>query len=433
MTHPIHTLAEFSRLARQSFFDAIRLLSGDYYPDFVTALKYAPSEVKAAFYSGLAKSGLYYWEELTKEAPEASPEDIQTAESTVANVVAEIAALVPEIEANPAPMQTFPESERQLLTAVLSGMRGCDPTDKTALAAFGQKNFFRYLVDWEQAYQALITKGLLVENGGQYTLTTPGIVYANLIQREHPLWLYFYNEMYLRAEESPTHAAYCARLYGENLCQQGQMDMNQLNALLDILDLDENSRVLELGCGTGYITEHIAGKTGAHMTGIDVAYEAIARALSRTAKQRDHLDFLVGNMNTIQFPADSFDAIIAIDSIHIGYDLKEILRRMKLYLKPGGQMAIFWETWLPKDSPAETFLPENTRLGVALAELNLDYEAHDFTAENYHFWERAIATLDELKAQFDAEDNQILYEANARETNRYHTRKGCRYLYHVTV
>jgi ubiquinone/menaquinone biosynthesis C-methylase UbiE len=211
------------------------------------------------------------------------------------------------------------------------------------------------------------------------------------------------------------------------------MDMEQFHALLDILKLNEDSRVLELGCGTGYITEYIARKTSAHMTGIDVAYEAIAHALARTAKQRDQVDFLVGNMNTIQFPANSFDTIIAIDSIHIGYDLKEILRRMKLYLKPGGQMAIFWETWLPKDSPAETFLPENTRLGAALTELNLDFEAHDFTAENNRFWERAIATLNDLKAQFDTENNQMLYEANARETNRYLTRKGCRYLYHVKI
>jgi cyclopropane fatty-acyl-phospholipid synthase-like methyltransferase len=433
MAHPVDTLADFNRLARQSFFDAIRLLPGDYYPDFVTTLKYAPDDTKVAFYRGLAKSGIYYWEELTKEAPDSPPEAIQASQDTVAGVVAEIATLVPGIDTNPAPLQDLSEGERQVLIAVLSGMRGRDPTDAAALEIFGRKNFFRYLVDWENAFGALVEKGLLKSTGGQYALTTPGIVYANLIQREHPLWLYFYNELYLRAEESPTHAEMCTRLYGQNLCQQGQMDMDQLHALLDILNLSADSRVLELGCGTGHITEYIAGQTGAHISGIDVAYEAIAHALARTAKQRGRLDFLVVNMNTIQFPVDSFDAIIAIDSIHIGFDLKEILRRMKLYLKPGGQMAIFWETWLPKNSPSETFLPENSRLGVALTELRLQYQAHDFTTENNRFWERAITTLDELKSQFDAEGNQILYEANARETNRYHTRKGCRYLYHVKV
>ena len=80
------------------------------------------------------------------------------------------------------------------------------------------------------------------------------------------------------------------------------MDVEQLNKLLEILSLNESSRVLDLGCGIGSVTEYISDVTGAHITGVDFAEDAIIRARSRTRAKRNRLTYEVGDMNDLRFP-----------------------------------------------------------------------------------------------------------------------------------
>ncbi|MBN1963773.1 MAG: class I SAM-dependent methyltransferase, partial [Anaerolineae bacterium] len=55
------------------------------------------------------------------------------------------------------------------------------------------------------------------------------------------------------------------------------------------------SRVLDLGCGTGQITEAISDATGARVHGIDLEPAAIALALARAEAKRDRLTFSYQN------------------------------------------------------------------------------------------------------------------------------------------
>lgn len=79
--------------------------------------------------------------------------------------------------------------------------------------------------------------------------------------------------------------------------------------LLDMLDV-EDSRILEIGCGTGRMTKLYADGAR-HVVGIDVGVDDLKEA---TATLPDHLtqtvDFMAGSAIVMPFAASSFDHVV---------------------------------------------------------------------------------------------------------------------------
>lgn len=95
-------------------------------------------------------------------------------------------------------------------------------------------------------------------------------------------------------------------------------------------------RVLEVGCGTGYLTMELA-KTGALVTAIDISTDLLAMARSNVNDPR--VSFVAGNAYSTEFPDRSFDIIVGSGVLHhleMGKALGEFYR----ILKDGG--AIFF-------------------------------------------------------------------------------------------
>lgn len=252
-----------------------------------------------------------------------------------------------------------------------------------------------------------------------------------------PKWKW-YQEFYQAAQSSQTHAVYCERLYGKNLCQQGFMSMQDLNKLLEVTCLDEKSQVLDMGCGNGMISEYISDQTGARMTGIDYIPEAIEQAQTRTQAKRERLSFQVMNWDHLDFPEATFDAILSIDSMYAPNNLPETIRQMKAVLKPGGQMAIFYSHALFKeeDCQPERLLPDATPLAEGLKKHALKFQTWDFTHQDYLHALRKKKIAHRLKEKFEAEGNNFLYEIRVAEAEgvrkAIHSGKHVRYLYRVT-
>jgi ubiquinone/menaquinone biosynthesis C-methylase UbiE len=100
------------------------------------------------------------------------------------------------------------------------------------------------------------------------------------------------------------------------------------------LGLLRSGEALDLGCGTGrHATANLAA-AGLQVTGVDVSARSIAVARREVPTAR----FLVGDMATIAFPAESFDLVTAFYSIiHLPRDEHgRLLRRIARWLRPGG-------------------------------------------------------------------------------------------------
>lgn len=104
-------------------------------------------------------------------------------------------------------------------------------------------------------------------------------------------------------------------------------------------------RVLDIGCGSGWLSLELA-RAGLDVVGFDVSPDRIAIAknfLRRNSYKKGFgkVRYLVGDINEIDFPANSFDAIVAWDVLHHFPYLDEVLAKCDLWLKDGGRFVTY--------------------------------------------------------------------------------------------
>ncbi len=176
------------------------------------------------------------------------------------------------------------EAEIQVVATIYSAETEKTPVDKASLDEIG-KRYLDYLEDWSGAYSSLSDKGLIAGGEEGYHLTKTGrpLGLRYLEERPDNYW-YYYRDFYDRAQASKAHSQFCESVYGLDLCQEGQMDMDAVHDLLDRLNLKKGQHVLDLGCGVGGISEYISDQTGAVVTGLDYSSTAITVARARTEK-----------------------------------------------------------------------------------------------------------------------------------------------------
>jgi cyclopropane fatty-acyl-phospholipid synthase-like methyltransferase len=224
---------------------------------------------------------------------------------------------------------------------------------------------------------------------------------------------------YLRSERSPVFAKYCELVYGKALNQYGTADVDQLELLLRLLGLTPDSRVLDAGCGTGQTTRYLAERSGAAFLGIDKSERAIGRAVESGDSLR--VVFQVADMDALELPTQSFDAVVAIESLYFPKDLTSTVAQFRALLRPGGQMGLFFTSF--GDSNLEKALQDN----------HLAFEAHDLTEADRKFWERSKRVAEEMRAEFAAEGNEDLLHLGETDAVLGMIEKGGhrRALYHV--
>lgn len=95
---------------------------------------------------------------------------------------------------------------------------------------------------------------------------------------------------------------------------------------------------LDLGCGTGRHATADLVSAGFRVTGLDVS----ARSIEVARREVPAARFLVGDMATIAFPAETFDLVTAFYSIiHLPReDHGRLLRRVARWLRPGGGLIV---------------------------------------------------------------------------------------------
>jgi len=264
------------------------------------------------------------------------------------------------------------------------------------------------------AIKNLSEKGLLLEEDGIYSISEEAKTMAVKIIKEHKEKRF--SEILVKFERSEVYGSYCERLYGRNLSQLNMTPMDQLDKLLEILNLDKNSHVLDLACGVGKITEYISDTTNAKVTGVDFAAPAIQRAQKRNKDKIDHINFVVGDMNNLQFEEKSFDAIIAIDTVDFAQDLEEMIGKLKEITKNGGQMGIFYSEMSKSEEYKENLKADNTKLAKVLKKHSLNYQVYDYTEEEKSFWKKSLQLAEEMKDEFENAGKINTYESRVLES-----------------
>jgi len=243
----------------------------------------------------------------------------------------------------------------------------------------------------------------------------------------------FYNNFYDRAEKSHAHAIFCERVYGINLCQHGMADDHQISLMLAELELDNESNVLDLGCGPGLISGYIQRKLNCRLVGLDISPVAIQRAVNRFGSRNQDLQFFTGNMATYDFNSELFDAILLIDTHYFIEDFPALIPTLLDRLKEKGKIAIFSDEGKGIEGLDESNTqPHETVIGQYLIAHEIRFKGIRLYEENQAHWIKKKQVLLELKDEFEEENNQFIYNNRLSECNDHDRTLDGRYLYIVS-
>ena len=137
--------------------------------------------------------------------------------------------------------------------------------------------------------------------------------------------------------------------------------------------IQPEDRVLECACGTGLLTEVIAGKCKA-MTATDFAPKMLKRAKKNCAAF-GNITFRPADITALDWPDGAFDKVVAGNVIHLLDEPMKALGELNRVCRDGGQLII--PTYMNKDRKGKT-----SNFASAVGKAGADFK-RQFTVDSY--------------------------------------------------
>ena len=112
------------------------------------------------------------------------------------------------------------------------------------------------------------------------------------------------------------------------------------------IDLHNVNRVLDIGCGVGFVARYLNDRYEMDVIGVDVDPEQIGFA-KEYSKESEGLHFQVADATQLPFEDDQFDMVLSFMVIHHVGDWRGVLAEVDRVLKPRGAY-ILYEITFPR-------------------------------------------------------------------------------------
>jgi ubiquinone/menaquinone biosynthesis C-methylase UbiE len=149
--------------------------------------------------------------------------------------------------------------------------------------------------------------------------------------------------------------------------------------VIDLLGIQPNDRILEVGFGPGVGIELLARSvSGGYVAGVDPSEEMVEQAKARNVKaiEGGRIDLRYGSVESLPFEGSTFDKALAVNSMQVWPDAVAGLRDMRRVMKPGGRIAL---GFTPYSGQSKNGLPEML-IAAAFTEVHIVETALGFCA-----------------------------------------------------
>jgi len=102
-------------------------------------------------------------------------------------------------------------------------------------------------------------------------------------------------------------------------------------------DQAAGKRVLDIGCGNGYVLWHYA-RHGAHVHGVDITETALRLSRRRFELGEHKAEFRLTDGNSLPYPDHHFDIVCSMGVLHHVANPRPMADEMFRVLKPGGRL-----------------------------------------------------------------------------------------------
>jgi len=116
-------------------------------------------------------------------------------------------------------------------------------------------------------------------------------------------------------------------------------------AVLDLLELVGGERVLDVGCGSGRVTEQLLDRhAGISVVALDVAPSMLVEARARLARFGARVDYLEADLARPLPPGppldEPVDVIVSTAALHWVLDHDALFRHLAAAVRPGGRLVV---------------------------------------------------------------------------------------------
>lgn len=143
------------------------------------------------------------------------------------------------------------------------------------------------------------------------------------------------------AVDRPVSDPYTGEL---NIFEDPQRDANlQIGRVMDLLKIKENSRVADIGAGSGWFTVRAAKrvKEGGKVYAVEINQDFLKHIEKRAAKEKlANVTAVLGTEDDPRLPAGEIDAALILKTYHEIAQPVRVLNNLKASLRPGALLGI---------------------------------------------------------------------------------------------
>ena len=213
-----------------------------------------------------------------------------------------------------------------------------------------------------------------------------------------------YEAFYAMAKESNAFQSFCKDAFGEDFSQDGFSNKAQVDMILQYIPQKDDVHILDIGCGNGKVLGYLQKKAKSHIYGFDYSEEAIRTA---QALFHENAEFREGIIGQIEYPEETFDVIISMDTLYFATDMTAFVAQVKKWLKKDGVFFVGYQEGdvIPKTPNAHT-----TMLAKALKENNMTYEVTDISMQTYELLKTKRMSAMKYQEVFEEEGNRQWFD-----------------------
>jgi ubiquinone/menaquinone biosynthesis C-methylase UbiE len=120
-----------------------------------------------------------------------------------------------------------------------------------------------------------------------------------------------------------------------NSRRHAQRNLRLLRPLVDQIDLDHITEILEIGCGAGIVAAYLKEEYNVNVTGTDLDPEQIEIAREHN-RENKNLRFIEADATKLPFGNVEFDMVLSLNVMHHIGDWYGALEEVNRVLKPRG-------------------------------------------------------------------------------------------------
>jgi 2-polyprenyl-3-methyl-5-hydroxy-6-metoxy-1,4-benzoquinol methylase len=128
----------------------------------------------------------------------------------------------------------------------------------------------------------------------------------------------------------------------QDLWELGSSPKDMIHLISENIDMTENIKILDLACGKGAVSIHIAKRFGCQVKGIDIMpdFIEVARQKSREYEVQQLCDFIIGDINEAVESEKDFDIVILGAVGEVLGNQEETLNKLSATIKEDGYVLL---------------------------------------------------------------------------------------------